>query len=300
MVPQYNRAAIIPLKPDYEQSGIHRIKHSQTQEIAGISEKTSVEVIQLSEDAGSYELLTFLREFELARATMSWTTGLKLYKKFIMNLQGHHHQTWTNEATGQAQTVATFDQTILAFKEKLLENEDYDNQMDYIRDLQALSYSIYIFRTVWSRSCLARHKTTPASPIFSSVRSTYMPCQSLGSLHLRMQTKLLLTRHLTAMRTYSTLISSTQRTLTRNRPKRQTRINKQIQSHKTLEKRATILAAATSKAKAKDAEAAAVARAKGNKVASKIAAPVPSWGKCRANKFADNAQGSCPFGNYAA
>jgi hypothetical protein len=145
MVPQYNRAAIIPLKPDYEQSGIHRIKHSQTQEIAGISEKTSVEVIQLSEDAGSYELLTFLREFELARATMSWTTGLKLYRKFIMNLQGHHHQTWTNEATGQAQTVATFDQTILAFKEKLLENKDYDNQMDYIRDLQALSYSIYIF-----------------------------------------------------------------------------------------------------------------------------------------------------------
>ncbi len=124
------------MKPDYEQSGIHRIKHTQSREVNGVSEKTTVEVPQLSENAGTYELLTFLREFELARATMSWTTGPKLYEKLLMHLQGYHRQTWSDEAAGNAQTVATFDATVLAFKQQLLENEDYDNQMDYIRELR--------------------------------------------------------------------------------------------------------------------------------------------------------------------
>jgi hypothetical protein len=98
--------------------------------------KTTVEVPQLSEEAGTYELLrTFIREFQLARATMSWTTGLKLYEKFLVHLQGSHCQAWVDEAAGQAQTVATSDVTLLAIKQELLENEYYDNQMDYIQDL---------------------------------------------------------------------------------------------------------------------------------------------------------------------
>jgi hypothetical protein len=67
---------------------------------------------------------------------MSWTTGPKLYEKLLMHLQGYHRQTWTDEAAGNAQTVVTFDKTVLAFKQQLLENEDYDNQMDYIQDLR--------------------------------------------------------------------------------------------------------------------------------------------------------------------
>ena len=81
MAQNYKRLAIIPLKPDYEQSALHRIKHTQTREVGGVTEKTTVEVPQLSEEAGTYELLTFLREFILARATMSWTTGPKLFEK---------------------------------------------------------------------------------------------------------------------------------------------------------------------------------------------------------------------------
>jgi hypothetical protein len=132
MAPSYSCAAIIPLKPDYEQSGIHRIKHTQSREANGVSEKTTVEVPQLSENAGTYKLLTFLREFELVRATMSWITGPKLYEKLLMHLQGYHRQTWTDEAAGNTQTVIMFDKTVLAFKQQLLENEDYFNQMDYI------------------------------------------------------------------------------------------------------------------------------------------------------------------------
>ncbi len=59
-------AASIPLLPDYEVSEVHNIKHSQTRDVAGVSEKTSVEVPRLSENAGTYELLTFIREFARA------------------------------------------------------------------------------------------------------------------------------------------------------------------------------------------------------------------------------------------
>ena len=139
MARNVNRAAIIPLKPDYEESSIHRIKHSQARDIAGVSEKTTVEVPRLSEDAGTYELLMFIREFQRARTIMSWTTGPRLYEKFEMHLLGFHRQIWTDEAAGQPQTVVTFETTISAFKDQLLKNEDYDNQLDYIRTSRSLA-----------------------------------------------------------------------------------------------------------------------------------------------------------------
>lgn len=130
------RAPVIPLKPDFDESGIRRIKHSQSREVGGVSEKTTVEVPKLSEDAGTYELLTFVREFKRAREIMSWTTGPKLFEKFEMHLQGFHRQTWSDEAAGQPQTVVGFDATVLAFKEQLLEKEDYEDQLDFIRELR--------------------------------------------------------------------------------------------------------------------------------------------------------------------
>jgi hypothetical protein len=63
---------------------------------------------------------------------MSWTTGPRLYEKFEVHLQGFYRQIWSNETAGKGQTVATFDDTVLAFKSQLLKDEDYDNQLDYI------------------------------------------------------------------------------------------------------------------------------------------------------------------------
>jgi hypothetical protein len=67
---------------------------------------------------------------------MSWTTGPRLYEKFEVHLQGFHRQTWTDEAAGLSQTVVTFDKTVRAFKSQLLEDEDYDNQLDFICELK--------------------------------------------------------------------------------------------------------------------------------------------------------------------
>jgi hypothetical protein len=131
MARNINRSAVIPLKPDYEESSVHWIKHAQSRDVAGVSEKTTVKVPRLSEDSGTSVLLTFIREFQRTRAIMSWTTGPKLFEKFEMHLQGLHRQTWSNEAAGQAQTAVMFDLTVLAFKGQLLENKDYANQLDY-------------------------------------------------------------------------------------------------------------------------------------------------------------------------
>jgi hypothetical protein len=50
-----------------------------------------------------------------------------------MDLQGFHHQMWSNEATGQTLNIVMFDDTVRAFKGQLLESEDYKNEMDFIR-----------------------------------------------------------------------------------------------------------------------------------------------------------------------
>jgi hypothetical protein len=55
---------------------------------------------------------------------MSWTSGPRLYEKFEVR------------AAGLAQTIATSDETIQAFKSQFLEDEDYDNQLDFIRELK--------------------------------------------------------------------------------------------------------------------------------------------------------------------
>jgi hypothetical protein len=64
----------------------------------------------------------------------------KLFEKLEMHLQGFHRQTWRDEAAEQAQTLFMFDATVQAFKGQLLENEDYANQLDFIRDLRKPRY----------------------------------------------------------------------------------------------------------------------------------------------------------------
>jgi hypothetical protein len=44
------------------ESSIHRIKHSQSREIGGVNEKTSVKVPRLSEDVGTDKLLNSIRD----------------------------------------------------------------------------------------------------------------------------------------------------------------------------------------------------------------------------------------------
>jgi hypothetical protein len=314
MAPQYNRAAIIPLKPDYEQSAIHRIKHAQTREIAGVTEKTSVEVPQLSEQAGTYELLTFLREFELARATMSWTTGPKLYEKFIMHLQGYHRQTWTDEAAGKAQTVATFDQTILEFKEQLLENKDYDNQMDYIRDLhkpQDMKPGTFLLYLRIQNSMVQELPGAPlADPGFSDMqlRRIYLHAMPIAwQSTFEDANKSVADTPLNAMRTYFDKQHAKDpykgQTNKENQKKQQ---NPESQnSGKTNRNSGGRNFQRGGRGAGRGRGGCGQGQGQQGRIQNGNPCPLPghaghTWGQCHANKFADASQGSQPGGNYAA
>jgi hypothetical protein len=128
------KVAVIPLKPDYDEAQVRRMKKSESRETNGIIEKITIEIPILSIDAGTYEFLTFIREFTRASEILGWTTGPKLCEHFETLLQGYHRQTWSEEANAVGtQTVQHFAEALTGFKSQLLENEDYDDQMDYIR-----------------------------------------------------------------------------------------------------------------------------------------------------------------------
>jgi hypothetical protein len=57
-------------------------------------------------DAGTYKLLTFLREFHRAEEILLWTTGPVLFQKLKKLFQGFHRQAWSIEAeAGGMKTV---------------------------------------------------------------------------------------------------------------------------------------------------------------------------------------------------
>ena len=128
---------IIPLMPDYDELSIHRMKQSESWEINGVQEKTTIEIPRLSLDTGTYELLTFIREFNRAMEIFNWTMGPKRFHQFGILLERFHHQMWSEEtkAVGML-TVQHFADALMAFKSHLLDAEGYDIQMDSIRRLQ--------------------------------------------------------------------------------------------------------------------------------------------------------------------
>jgi hypothetical protein len=94
----------------------------------------------LSSDAGTYELLTFLREFQRAKEILLWTTSPILFQKFKTLRQGFHHQKHGLQKLKQL-VCKQCNTTLLAdaltgFKNSILGNEDYyDDQMDYIQQI---------------------------------------------------------------------------------------------------------------------------------------------------------------------
>ena len=92
--------AVIPLKPDYDESKISKIKHKRTIRNNNEEEVYTVEVPKLSENYTKYELLNFVREFREAANVMNWTTGPALYQKFAMHLTGINRTDWNTMTHG--------------------------------------------------------------------------------------------------------------------------------------------------------------------------------------------------------
>ena len=71
----YDKAAVVPLDPDFDESKLEHVKHKKTvQDPDGSSETTEIQVPKIDDEATPYEILHFLSSFEKARSTMRWTT----------------------------------------------------------------------------------------------------------------------------------------------------------------------------------------------------------------------------------
>ena len=130
------RASILPLKPDYEDGDIPKIKHSMTEEVNGIAEKTQLEIFKLTEDASSHHFLTFLHQFREAMTTLNWTTGPKLFAKFPLYLEGDFRVSWDLLIDGKPRTVVSFNTRLTEFKNEQFTPDDNGNQMDYLREIK--------------------------------------------------------------------------------------------------------------------------------------------------------------------
>ena len=127
---------IIPLKPDFDESKLQFVKHKITRDENGVREETEQRVPTLPITATAYQKLMFFEAFSRARLIMGWTTGPKLYSKFVMHLSLVHLRTWTTTVGNHNQTVANFDVDLQAFKSTLLTGYRYHNQMDYLREVK--------------------------------------------------------------------------------------------------------------------------------------------------------------------
>ena len=127
---------VIPLKPDYDESKVSKIKHKRTVRNNNEEEVYSVEVPKLSEGYTKYELLNFVREFREAATTMGWTNGPTLYQKFLLHLTGINRSDWNTIIDGGPRTVNSFNENLGEFVSKSFTGQDYNDQMDYLRALR--------------------------------------------------------------------------------------------------------------------------------------------------------------------
>ena len=129
------RPCIIPLQTDYDESKIITIKHTKTETVNGSSETISIEVPKLPEESTSYQFLYFIRQFQVAADMMGWTDA-RLFQKFRLHLEGDFQETWDTIIQEYEQTADGFAQALSDFKGEQFTPDDYDVQMEYIRELK--------------------------------------------------------------------------------------------------------------------------------------------------------------------
>ena len=134
-----SRRFVIPLDPDYDESQAEYMKHRRIVPDAtnpAISDSIEERVPKLSQTAKPFEILRFLSNFSRARRHLQWTTGPILFSKFPLHLDGYHLRVWELTIAGMTKTVAHFEEAMQDFSDKLLEEYNYEDQMDYLRSIK--------------------------------------------------------------------------------------------------------------------------------------------------------------------
>ena len=125
----------VPFEIDFNEKEAETIRHSRTVANAATnsSSTTKRDVLILTANATPYFILKFFSQFAATRILMQWTTGPDLYEKFEAHLSDSHEALWVKAKGNDAQTVATFDANVAAFKHSLLQSYNYEDQMEYIK-----------------------------------------------------------------------------------------------------------------------------------------------------------------------
>jgi hypothetical protein len=121
---------------DYDDSKIEFIKHQLTTKVENVTETVEEPVPKLSASATPSEILKFLNTFNRVRANLSWTTGPKLFQHFPMHIKGYHYDMWEVITDSVTKNVSQFNKCLGEFKAELLEGYNYEDQMDYLRDIK--------------------------------------------------------------------------------------------------------------------------------------------------------------------
>jgi hypothetical protein len=168
-----SRPALIPMKPDYKAEDVEYIKHRRsTTDANGNTEQTELRVPKLKDESTTYQIIEFFAYFCECRCHMHWTTGPKLFQKFLSQLEGDHSTSWTVQVAGIGETVVNFDAQHDVFKTGLLSGCQYHDQMDFLRTLrksvdQTPTQFLRALRAAESRA--AELPDAPANPGFSEM-----------------------------------------------------------------------------------------------------------------------------------
>ena len=98
-------------------------------------------------------------------------TGQKLYQKFRMHLEGYHLELWETINDGKNRTVDNFCAGLTEFKNELLADYTYEDQMDYLRKVKKppkLTPSKFLNKLRMHNRLVVQLPDAPAQPGFSA------------------------------------------------------------------------------------------------------------------------------------
>lgn len=113
---RHNKTPVIPLMPTAEEKEFKPefVKHTRsTTDANGVGETVEERIPKIGDETTVRQLLSFLTTFGQARATLSWTTGAKLFHKFRMHLSGIQLTNWEDAIDGMNQNVNNFDAALI-------------------------------------------------------------------------------------------------------------------------------------------------------------------------------------------
>lgn len=132
--------SVIPLNAKTRKSSeLSKLKFIHETITNDVKEVTKGDVNKIPDEPTAIETLNFLKDFTNARTTYKWTQGPKLFANFHSLISDCiiAEEVWDEEvAKTTTETVASFTAAYNNFKDSMLQELRYDDQVEYLRNLK--------------------------------------------------------------------------------------------------------------------------------------------------------------------